>query len=196
MVLVHLTAALQRLRPFKAPMIVVAVSALLALLFTLATMPSAPEPPRAAGEAAMRLVNAEHDLAAASVRTILAAVAAVDEADARSRAEMRTLAMAEAPRLAMSDMPAAPPAKPGRAAQSATAVSNPPPAIEPPLQLLPVVVARQPDRRGPVAERAQAVMATVERIPQWLRAGAENIADWAVTAPVKTIARLPERRFL
>jgi hypothetical protein len=39
-------------------------------------------------------------------------------------------------------------------------------------------------------------LAAVGEIPQWLRAGVENIADWAVTAPAEKIARLPERRFL
>src|SRR5690606_18999691 len=60
MVLVHLMAALQKARPFRAPVLVVVISALLALLFTIATQSGEPEPPRAAGEAAMHLVTDEH----------------------------------------------------------------------------------------------------------------------------------------
>lgn len=194
MVLVHLAAALQRLRPFKAPVIVVAVSALLALLFTLATMPATPEPPRAAGEAAMRLVDAEHDLVAATIQEILAAAASEQQEEARSRSDMRALALAEAGQ-ETSGLPAAPLPKPGRAlVAAAIAVPKSNPVIEPPLQLQPAIT--QSDRRRPLAGRALAVMATVERIPQWLRTGVEDVADWAVTAPVRTLARLPDRHFL
>jgi hypothetical protein len=186
--LVHLSAALQRLRPFKAPMIVVAVSALLALLFTLATMPSASEPPRAAGEAAMQLVGAEHHRVAASIRQILAAVTAEEEA--RS-ADMRVAAAEAAPAV-----PATPAivAKPVRVAQ-VVPLPKASPVVAPPLPLQAVAVA-QPERGRPIVTRTRAVLAAVGQIPQWLRASAENVADWAVTAPAETIARLPERRFL
>jgi hypothetical protein len=40
------------------------------------------------------------------------------------------------------------------------------------------------------------MLATVEQIPLWLRTGVENVADWAIAAPAKTLSRLPERRFL
>jgi hypothetical protein len=69
------------------------------------------------------------------------------------------------------------------------------PVVAPPLPLQAVAVA-QPERQRPIVTRARAVLAAVGQIPQWVRVSAENIADWAVTAPVKTIARLPERRFL
>jgi hypothetical protein len=187
MIIGVLLAALQKLRPLKAPVLVVAVSALLALLFTIATRPSASESPHPAGEAAMRLMNAEHDRVAASVQEMLAVADARQEADARSRAEMRRLAIADP-----AETPAVVVAKPGRAVLPAP---RPIAAIEPPLQLQ-AVAAAQPERRRPVLERTRTVLATVGQIPHWLRAGLENAADWAVTAPVQALSRSAERHVL
>jgi hypothetical protein len=190
MVLVYLSAALQKVRPLRAPMLVVAVSALLALLFTVATRPA--EPPRPAGEAAMQLMDTEHDLVAASIRDMLAADAAKQVAEARSRADMRRLAVAEAASPAIADRSVTPAAE--KAVATVRPAPRPDPAIQPPLQLQAVAAAR-PERRRPVVERARAVLATVEEIPQLLRSGIENVADWAAS-PARVLSRLPERRFL
>jgi hypothetical protein len=188
MVLVYLSAALREVRPLKAPMLVVAVSALLALLFTIATRPA--EPSRPAGEAAMQLMDTEHDLVAASIRDIQAADAAKQVAEARSRADMRRLAVAEAASPAIA--PIIPTA--AKAVAAVRPAPRPDPVLQPPLQLQ-AVAAAQPERRRPVVERARAVLATVEEIPQLLRSGIENVADWAAS-PARVLSRLPERRFL
>jgi hypothetical protein len=182
---------MQKLRPLAAPMLVVAVSALLALLFTFATQPSA-APPRAAGQAKVQLVQEEHALVADLVRSIQDTAEAERLADARSRAEMRALALAE------TSKPHAVIAQSGKAAapvRVALPLPKPGLATEPPLQLQ--VAAVSPTRpEKPVVTRARAALATVQRIPSLLRAGVENVADWAITAPSKAISQLPERRFL
>jgi hypothetical protein len=179
---------MQKLRPLAAPMLVVAVSALLALLFTFATQPPA-EPPRAAGQAKVQLVQEEHALVADLVRSIQETAEAERLADARSRAEMRQLALAETTK------PHAVIAQSGKAAapvRVALPLPKPGLATEPPLQLQVATVPSAPPEK-PVVTRA---LATVQRIPGWLRAGVENVADWAITAPSKAISQLPERRFL
>lgn len=187
MVLGYLSLALQRMRPLKAPVLVVAVSALLALLFTIATRPSAPEPTPSAGDAAMQLIDSEHDLVAASIRHILAADAAEQVADARRRAEMRADAVADAAGPKAPDQPAMAKADAVDAAARRSGA-----VIQPPLQLHAEAIA-QPERHRP--DRTPAVLAAVERIPQWLRTGIENVADWAAI-PARALSRLPERRFL
>ena len=180
----------QKLRPLAAPMLVVAVSALLALLFTFATQPSA-EPPRAAGEAKVRLVQEEHALVADFVRSIQDNAEAERLAEERSRAEMRALALAE------TSKPPAVIAQAAKAAPVRVALPLPKPdlATEPPLHLQ-VATVSSPQSEKPVVTRAKAALATVQRIPSWLRAGVENVADWAISAPSKAISQLPERRFL
>lgn len=175
-------------------MLVVAVSALVALAFTIATRQPEAKPPRAAGEAAIRLINAEHDLVAASVEDMLAASAEEDAAEARSRADMR--ALAEAAQAPPPDAPVAALARHNKpvAVAAVPAAPKPNPLVEARLSLQATSMAG-PERRRP-ASRAGGVFAAVGRIPSWVRVGVENVAEWAVTAPVKTLSRLPERRFL
>lgn len=189
----YLTAVARQLRPFKTPMLVVAVSALVALLFTFATRPS-DQPPRAAGEAQVRLLEDEHALIADLVHSIEVSVEAERVAAERSRAEMRALALAEASKR---NAPAAMAQIAGRAAAVRVALPAPKPAaaIEPPLQLQ-AAAASQPQARKPAVARASGALATVQQIPTWLRAGIENVADWAISAPSRAISQLPERRFL
>ena len=182
---------LQKMRPLAAPVLVVAVSALLALLFTFATQPSA-EPPRPAGEAKVQLLKDEHALIAGLVRSIQDSTEAERLAAERSRAEMRQLALETA---AKQNAPAVM-ATAGKAAPIRVALPLPKPAqaAEPPLQL--AAVASPPRPEKPVVTRVQAALATVQRVPAWLRAGVENVADWAIMVPSKAISQLPERRFL
>jgi hypothetical protein len=192
MVLVHLTAFLQKVRPLRAPMLVVAVSALIALLFTIAMRPSAPELPRAADAAAMQLMRTEHDLVAASVQGIQAAIDA--EWIEASQERERQVATVE---VAPPHQTATVAEQPRRAALAGVVpVPRPSPALESPLQLQSAAIAPRERPHRSVAGRVGAVLATVEEIPSWLRAGVENVADWAIAAPAKTLSRLPERRFL
>jgi hypothetical protein len=50
--------------------------------------------------------------------------------------------------------------------------------------------------RRPVIERVKSAIMSVERIPHWMTAGAQQAADWVTDLPIGTIVRLPERRFL
>jgi hypothetical protein len=167
---------------------------LIALLFTVVTRPALPESPRAASEAQMRLMQDEHALVAEYIKSSAEAQRAATE---RDRAEM--LAAAEAgsvERVAM-----APKTLRGVKAQSAEAkmavkpVPQPADTAGPPLQLAAAPPpARSPER--PVVRRAREVVAAVARIPRLVRSGVEDAADWAIIGPAKSIARLPERRFL
>ena len=190
---VGLTAWSQRVRPLKAPVLVVAISALLALLFTIATRPSAEAPPRAAGEANIELIKDEHSLVAEFVRGLQDTVKAERLAAVRERSEMKVLAVADSKRSA----PAAA-SQSGRAPMRADAVPMPRrlPIIEPPLQLAAAASQSQAPARPSVIEQARAALASVQQIPQWVRAGVENVTDWAINAPSKAISQLPERRFL
>jgi hypothetical protein len=185
-----LMAIARWVHPLRAPMLVVAVSALLALLFTLATRPSA-EPPHAAGEAKIELLRDEHASVAALIRTIQDNTEAERIAAERSRAEMRALAMVRASRANEPAIAAAPgKAVPVRVALPA---SKPAPVTQPPLQL---EAAAAPQPQKPITTRGRAALAAVQQIPGWIRDGVENVADWAITAPSKAISQLPERRFL
>jgi hypothetical protein len=189
---VSLMAWSQTVRPLKAPMLVVAISALLALLFTLATRPSEEIGPRTAGEAKVQLVKDEHALVADLVRTIRDNDEAERLAAAQDRAEMRTLALAE---VAKQDTPV----PVAQAARTPVRVALPAPrpalAAEPPLQLQVAAVA-SPSPRQPIVTRARMALATVQQLPGWLRSGVANVTDWAISAPAKAISQLPERRFL
>jgi hypothetical protein len=195
MALLDLTTAAQRLRPLKAPILVVAISALIAMLFTLATRPASSERPRAAGEAQMRLVQDEHALIADYVQSSVEAQRAAIE---RDRAEMQAAADAgSVERVAIAiKTPHGGRAQP---AENKVAVRPaPPPAdtVGPPLQLAAAALppVRTPER--PVVRQAREVFAAVARIPGLVRNGVEDAADWVIISPVKSIARLPERRFL
>ena len=175
-------------------MLVVAVSALLALLFTMATRPSDDVVSRAAGEAKVQLVLDEHALVADLIRNIQDKDEAERLAAEHSRANMRALAAAETVK-EDTDTPVRTALSGKSPIRAARPVPKPAPAVEPPLQLQ-VATASPPKPGKPVVARAQAALATVQQIPQWLRTGAENVADWAMSAPAKAISHLPERRFL
>jgi hypothetical protein len=198
MLLGFLTVAAHALRSLKAPLLIVAFSALFALLFTLATRPVSPGPVSGiAGEAQMRLMQDEHALVADYVRTNVAAERAAGLAAGRDRTEMRSQAIAEAAERAA--MVAAPVAKAAPKLVQAQVAQVPlppqaPPAAGPPLQLQAKIAAAP--RRAPVVEGARAVIATVGQIPHWVSVGVKEAANWAIVTPVQTIARLPERRFL
>jgi hypothetical protein len=197
MLIGFLTIAARTLSSLRAPLLVVAVSALFALLFTLATRPVSPGPVSAiASEAQIRLMQDEHALVADYVRTNVAAERAAGLAADRDRTEMRSHAIAEAAEHAA--MVAAPVAKAApkvaRAQVAQVPLPQAPAASGPPLQLQATMTA--PPRRAPVAEGARAVIATVGRIPHWVSVGVQEAANWVIVAPVQTIARLPERRFL
>jgi hypothetical protein len=201
MLIGYLTVAARTLRSFRAPLLVVAISALFALLFTLATRPVAPGQASAiAGEAQIELMQDEHALVADYVRSNAAAERAAGLAADRDRTAMRSLAVAEAAQHAA--LVAAPVSRTApkvmKVAEQAAPVPLPKasPAAAPPLQLQANMVAPAPPRRAAVAEGARAVLATVGRIPHWVSVGVQEAANWAIVAPVQTIARLPERRFL
>jgi hypothetical protein len=194
---VDLSAWSQKVRPFRTPALVVAISALVALLFTIATRPADEVRPRAAGEASIQLLNDEHARVAAFVRGLEEAAKAEQIAVVRERREMQAIALAEP-----KPDPVPVTAQPARIPVRAVAAVAPKPGvvIGPPLQLAAAAPSLTPQRpeppRRPVVERARAVIATVERIPGWVRAGVENVTDWAVSAPSRAISQLPERRFL
>jgi hypothetical protein len=204
MLIGFLTVAAQRLRSLKAPLLVVAFSALFALLFTLATRPGSPEPSAVAGAAEIRLMNDEHALVADYVRGNVEAERAAGLAADRDRSAMRSLAVAEAAQhaaMVAAPVPKAAPKVSHVAAQVAQVAQVPLPprplaAAGPPLTLQATVVTPSPPRRAPVADGARAVIATVGRIPHWVRVGVQEAANWVIVAPVQTLARLPERRFL
>jgi hypothetical protein len=190
MPLTYLATAARKVRSLKLPLLVLALSALLAFLFTIITKPDASTAPSAAGTARMRLLQEEHMLIADDTRARLEADRVAAE---RSRAEMRVSVVAEAP------APAAvlPPARPVRPSQ--VAVVSPAPkdvAASPPLPLQAAMAPAPQPRQAPIMQRAQAVLATVQRIPHWVGVGVREAADWAIIGPVQTIGRLPERRFL
>jgi hypothetical protein len=45
-------------------------------------------------------------------------------------------------------------------------------------------------------DRVRSAIASIERIPLWMTAGARQAADWVTDLPIGTTVRLPERRFL
>jgi hypothetical protein len=189
------------LRSLKAPLLVVAFSALFALLFTLATRPGSPEPSAVAGAAEIRLMNDEHALVADYVRGNVEAERAAGLAADRDRNAMRSLAVAEAAQHAAMVATPVPKAAPkvGHVAAQVAQVPLPPKplaAAGPPLALQATVVTPSPPRRAPVADGARAVIATVGRIPHWVGVGVQEAANWVIVAPVQILARLPERRFL
>ena len=193
MLLANLVTAAQKMRPLKVPMLVVALSATLALLFTIATSSSEPEPPRAAGEAKIQLMNDEHALIADLVRSIRDSAEAERLAAKQDREEMRLVASAQTLEQKPPSVIARPAAK-AAPVRVALPLPKPATATAPPLQLQVATAAPRPEK--PVVTRARAALATVQRIPDWLRTGVENVADWAITAPGKAISQLPERRFL
>jgi hypothetical protein len=83
------------MRPLKAPMLVVAISALLALVFTIATQPSSDKAPRPAGEASIQLMKDEHALVADRVRDLQNTVKAERLTAMRERSEMQSLAVVD-----------------------------------------------------------------------------------------------------
>lgn len=182
----------RRVHPFRIPMLVVAFSALLALLFTIATRPSDETAPRAAGEAKVQLVKDEHALVADLIRGIREKdeaerlAAAQDRADMRARTVVDTRQHDAPVRIAQSIKP------PLRVALPAV-MPPPRPEIDP---APPIRVAASPPPSRPLMARTRAAFATVREVPSWLRAGAENVADWALSASAKAISQLPERRFL
>lgn len=182
----------QRVRPLKAPVLVVAISALLALLFTIATRPASEQTPHAAGEASLQLIEDEHALVAEFVRGLQDTVKAERLAAVRERSQMRALAIAD---IKHDVLPAAPSSKVSARA-GVTPVPKRMPVVEPPLQLTAAVSQPRTAPRRPVIERARIALSTVQEIPHWVRAGVENAADWAISAPAKAISQLPERRFL
>src|SRR5581483_6963281 len=114
-------------------------------------------------------------------------------AESRERDDLRTAAASAA---VVTAIPLPKPAKPVRlAAAKAEGAADP---------LAPVVASRpvqaqnpaSPQRAEPTQKGARGVLATVERVPRWAWTAVQNAADWAIIAPVQTIARLPERRFL
>jgi hypothetical protein len=188
MLLAHLAVAARKAQPLKMPMLVVALSALAALLFTVLTQPAAAPQPHPAGAAKLRLLDEEHAIAANQVRDMQAAVEAERAVAAHDRAEMRAMAAAgPAQRIAV----VAPAPNLAKVASARAVASVPVPAAGPPLQLEAVVPPAKPRRAV-----AQKVLAAVGRIPQWVRGGVEDAADWAIVGPVKAISRLPERHFL
>ena len=191
---VDLVAWSQRIAPFRAPVLVVAISALVALLFTIATRPAHDVKPHAAGEANIHLMNEEHARVAELVRSLEDAAKAERLAAVRERRETQSVAVVDSKR----DVAPVPAKAHVRAA--ATPMPKAAPRIEPPLQLAAADPASAPQpqasSRRPVAERARAVLATVQQVPGWLRNGVANLTDWAVTAPSKVISQMPERRFL
>jgi hypothetical protein len=193
---VDLSAWSQKVRPFRTPALVVAISALVALLFTIATRPADDVRPHAAGEAGIQLLNDEHARVAEFVRGLEEAAKAEQVAVVRERREMQAIAMAE-PRPDPVPVTAQAVRMPVRA--STTSALKPAPVLGPPLHraaAAPTLTPQPSKPRLPVVERARAVMATVERIPGWVRTGVENVTDWAVSVPSKAISQLPERRFL
>jgi hypothetical protein len=189
MVFPRFAVVAQRARPLRVPVLVVAISALVALIFTIATRPAAPEPPEAAGEASIRLMLEEHALVAAYVRDSVETQRAAAE---RGHAEMRAAVAAGAHERAIGESLASETAKVQRpqvaAAPTATTV-----VAGPPLPLQAPAAASQP---APLVQHARAVLATAERIPQWVRNKVEDVADWAIIGPVRTITERQERRFL
>jgi hypothetical protein len=181
----YLIEAIKTARALKVPLLVVALSALIALLFTVATRPAVPAVPDVAGEAQIRLMQDEHLLVADYVER---SVAAEQESTRRDRAAMHETALADVPAPAV----ALPLPRPVKAMQVAAALPKVDSTVGPPLRLQSTVPASQP----PARQRAGAVDAVVERIPRWVRAGVQDVAEWAIVGPVQTITRLPERRFL
>ena len=168
------------------------VSAVAAFLVTVATTPLV-QVPMAAGITQIGLMQEEHALIADYISSRVEADRQAILTEARDRDDLRA---AVAPVSVATAIPLPKPAKPVRlAAAKANVVADPLPplAASDPVQLQ---NAALPQRPQPAQKGARGVLATVERVPRWAWAAVQNAADWAIIAPVQTIARLPERRFL
>jgi len=200
-------AAARTARPLRAPVLAIAAAAAGALLVTIMMMPAAQPMVSVASAAQIRLVKDEHaavgDYLRAQAEADRAAAAAVDReyADLREAAvaqqvaqsavqEPQRIAKLEAPKL---EAPLRRPLKVVPGGSPAQFKTGPVTAAGPPLQLAAMVTP--PASKRPVIERVRSVIATVERIPRWVRVGVQDAADWATDVPAQII-RLPERRFL
>jgi hypothetical protein len=193
-------------RSLQALVLAVAAGACAAVLATIMMMPAAQPMVSVASASQIRLVNDEHaavgDYLRAQTDADRAAAAAIDRdyADARGRAAAQARPQAM-PRIAKLEAPLRKPLK--GALVTAPTRGAPEPAkpessaaAGPPLQLAALTAAAMPaPPKRPVIERVRSVIATVERIPRWVRVGVQDAADWAIDVPGQII-RLPERRFL
>jgi hypothetical protein len=170
----------------------VIISAAVAFLVTVGTTPLV-QVPMAAGITEIGLMREEHSLITDYLSSITEADRQTALEEARERDDMRAIG---APSSVATAIPLPKPAKPVRLAAAKTdAATDPlPPAVaSAPLQLQ---SAALPPGHQSAQKEARGVLATVERVPRWAWAAVQNAADWAIIAPVQTIARLPERRFL
>ncbi|MDI3471296.1 MAG: hypothetical protein OJF62_003359 [Pseudolabrys sp.] len=198
MVLSFLIAVIRGLGVRRLPALAVAASAATALAVVCATMP-APRVARGVDSVPVaHLVQDEHTLIEDSLREQAqadrAADVAANQAWARERslAETRTISRVAAIK-PVPVMPAA--AKPVRVSR----VNEPAPqseAVGEPLQLQAELAPPSVPRDRPVIERVRSAIASVERIPHWMTAGVQQAADWVTDLPIRTVVRLPERRFL
>jgi hypothetical protein len=172
--------------------VAVMVSAVAAFLVTIATTPLV-QMPMAAGITQIGLMQEEHTLVADYVSSRAEADRQAIVTEIRERDDLRAAAV---PVSVATAIPLPRPAKLVRlaAAKAEGAADSLPPAHgSAPIQLQSAALPQRPlsGQKG-----ARGVLATVERVPRWAWAAVQNVADWAIVAPVQTIARLPERRLL
>jgi len=188
-------------RALWALVLVSAAGALGALLVTIMTLPAAQPMDGVASAAETRLVDQDHaavgDYLRAQAEADRAAAAAIDRDYADARVPVAAQIAQDAAEPAQPTAKLVAPRRPLKVAlASAPAHGKPEPVVAPgpPLQLATMVIAPAPAKR-PVIERVRSVIATVERIPRWVRVGVQDAADWATDVPAQII-HLPERRFL
>lgn len=170
----------------------VMVSAVAAFLVTIATTPLV-QVPMAAGIAQIGLMQEEHILVTDYVSSRAEADRQAILAEIRERDDLRAAAVPVSVAAAIPLPKSARPVRLAAAKANVAADSLPPVHMSAPVQLQSAALPQRP-QSGQKGTRS--VFATVERVPRWAWAAVQNVADWAIVAPVQTIARLPERRLL